>query len=126
MKPDDYAVAVHMRAVYAREHSDPDQEKYVFKYDVCIRNIGALTIQLISRHWIITDGDAKVEEVRGEGVIGEQPVLSCGQTHRYQSFCVLKTSVGCMQGSFQMKGADGLYFDAPIDILSLAIPGVLN
>lgn len=119
-------IVVTVKSEYAPEHSDPEQGRFVFIYDIAIRNRGEQTVQLMSRHWLITDANGKVEEVRGDGVVGEQPVLASGDVHYYNSFCVLETNVGCMQGSYMMLGEDGLYFDAPIPAFTLAVPGVLN
>jgi len=119
-------IFVEVKPEYSLEHSDPDQGRFVFIYYVTIRNQGEQAAQLISRHWIITDADNKSQEIRGEGVIGEQPLLEPGDEHFYNSFCVLGTRIGCMQGSYMMQGEDGLYFDAPIPAFTLAVPGSLN
>jgi len=123
---DQCPIMVTVKPEYAPEHSDPEQGRFVFIYDITIQNGGKQTVQLISRHWQITDANGRVQEVRGDGVIGEQPVLAPGNEHFYNSFCVLETNVGCMQGSYMMLGEDGLYFDAPIPAFTLAVPGVLN
>jgi ApaG protein len=119
-------VVVTVRPEYAPEHSDPEQDRHVFIYYINIRNCGEQPMQLISRHWIITDANGKVEEVRGEGVVGEQPVIAPGDEYYYNSFCVLETRVGCMQGSYLMLAEDGRCFDAPIPVFTLAAPGALN
>ncbi|MDX8407342.1 MAG: Co2+/Mg2+ efflux protein ApaG [Mariprofundaceae bacterium] len=124
--PESSPVGVSVKPAYAPEHSDPEQGRFVFIYHISIQNRGDQAAQLISRHWIITDANGKTQEVRGDGVIGEQPVLAPGDVHRYSSFCVLETNVGCMQGSYMMLGEDGLYFDAPIPAFTLAVPGALN
>ena len=111
---------------YAAEHSDAEQNRFVFFYYITIHNRGTQAVQLISRHWQISDATGKVEEVRGEGVVGEQPIIEPGESHFYNSFCMLETPVGCMQGSYQMRGEDELYFDAPIAPFTLAVPGSLN
>ena len=123
---DQCPIMVTVKPEYAPEHSDPEQERFVFIYYITIQNRGAQTVQLISRHWVISDANGKSIEVRGDGVIGEQPVLAPGDEHFYSSFCVLETHVGCMQGSYMMLGEDGQYFDAPIPAFTLAVPGVLN
>jgi len=123
---DTCSVVIDVNTEYAREHSDPNKGHYLFIYYIRIRNQGHQAVQLISRHWVITDADGHTEEVRGDGVVGKQPILQPGGEHQYNSFCVLKTSVGCMHGSFQMQGEDGIYFDAPITAFGLAIPGILN
>ena len=122
----DNPIEVTVRTEYAAEHSDPAQNRYVFIYYISIVNSGSQTAQLISRHWQISDATGNIEEVRGEGVVGEQPILAPGKEHFYNSFCILETPVGCMQGSYQMPGQDGLYFDAPVAPFSLAVPGSLN
>ncbi len=122
----DCPIVVSVKPEYSPEHSDPEQNRFVFVYYVSIQNRGEQVAQLVSRHWMITDANGKTEEVRGDGVVGEQPVLAPGNEHCYNSFCVLETNVGCMQGSYMMLGEDGLYFDAPIAAFTLAVPGVLN
>jgi len=119
-------IEVTVRAEYAETHSDTAHEHYVFIYDITIRNNGSLSAQLLRRHWLITDAEENVQEVEGEGVIGEQPDIQPGGTHRYQSYCVLPTPIGCMQGSYRMRAADGTLFDAPIPAFTLAVPGSLN
>lgn len=108
------------------ESSLPEQERWFFRYTVTILNEGTETVQLISRHWIITDGDGKVEEVRGPGVVGHQPTLSPGQAFSYSSGCPLTTPMGIMQGTFQMVTADGEAFDAEIAPFELSEPYVVN
>jgi len=120
------AIVVDVQSEYASEHSEPDQGRFVFVYFITIRNVGKKAAQLLSRHWLITDGHGKVEEVMGEGVIGEQPVIPAGEEHQYHSFCVLETNVGYMQGSYHMLSEDGEMFHAPIAPFTLAVPGSLN
>lgn len=100
--------------------------EYVFVYHICIQNKGEQAAQLLSRKWLITDADGNVTEVQGDGVIGEQPVIEPRQEHRYSSYSVLKTEVGCMQGSYQMRGEDGVFFEADIPMFTLAVAGILN
>lgn len=119
-------VIVEVEPVYSSEHSAPHQGRFVFIYYIRIRNSGVQTVQLISRHWIITDANGQVEEVRGMGVIGEQPRIAPGGEHRYNSYCILETEIGCMQGSYLMLGDDGSHFDVPVPVFSLARPGVLH
>jgi len=119
-------IIVEVSCSYAEEHSDPEQARFVFIYDISIHNRGKMSAQLLSRHWLITDANGKVDEVRGEGVIGEQPVIAPGGTYRYSSFSVLETAVGCMQGSYRMLAEDGSEMDAKIPVFSLAQPGSLN
>lgn len=100
--------------------------RYAFAYQVRIENLGAVTAQLVSRHWVITDGNGRVEEVRGEGVVGQQPKLRPGEKHDYSSGAVLQTPHGSMQGSYRMVRDDGVQFDAEIAPFSLTQPGALN
>ena len=109
---------------YLDEQSSPDDERYVFAYTVTIRNTGAVAAKLISRHWVITDGHGEVQEVRGDGVVGEQPHLSPGEAFRYTSGAVIETPVGSMHGSYRMLADDGSEFDAAIPAFSLAMPRV--
>jgi ApaG protein len=111
---------------YLAEQSNPGDGRYVFAYTITIRNEGSVPGRLVTRHWIITDSNGKVQEVRGEGVVGEQPYLKPGQRFRYSSGAVLETPVGAMQGSYQMVADDGQQFDAPIAAFRLAMPGMLH
>ncbi|MDP6945381.1 MAG: Co2+/Mg2+ efflux protein ApaG, partial [Myxococcota bacterium] len=111
---------------YVAERSDPSRDYYFFAYRVRIANVGEETVQLISRHWIITDGEDHVEEVQGPGVVGEQPVLEPDQAFEYTSACPLPTRVGTMQGTYQMVLASGEGFDAEIAPFTLAAPNALN
>ena len=106
--------------------SSPDQGRYAFAYTVTVRNKGKVPARLMSRHWVITDGDGKVEEVRGPGVVGQQPLIGVGQAHTYSSGTVMATKVGNMQGSYQMVAEDGKHFDAIIAPFRLAVPGALH
>ncbi len=115
-------IRVTVRAQYLDEQSDPDRGRYVFAYTVSIANEGSRPAQLRTRHWIITDGRGKVEEVQGDGVIGEQPRLMPGQQFQYTSGCVLATSVGTMHGTYQMHRDDSTWFDAEIAPFSLVMP----
>ena len=115
-----------VKAVYVAEQSAPRNHRYVFAYTVHISNEGAKAAQLRSRHWIITDGDGKVEEVKGPGVVGQQPSLKPGEHFEYTSGCVLRTPRGEMQGSYQMHRPDGSSFDATIAPFFLALPHSLN
>jgi ApaG protein len=121
-----YEFSVSAIPQYLAEQSAPDEDQYVFAYTVTIRNTGAVAGQLISRHWIITDADGQVQEVRGEGVVGEQPVLQPGQTYEYTSGCPLTTPVGTMKGSYQCVAADGTPFEVPIPEFVLSIPRALH
>ncbi|MBE7452501.1 MAG: Co2+/Mg2+ efflux protein ApaG [Kofleriaceae bacterium] len=115
-------VRVTVRAQYLPEQSAPGLERFVFAYTVTIANEGTAPVQLRTRHWIITDGAGKVEEVKGDGVVGEQPRLAPGQRFQYTSGCVLGTPVGAMHGTYQMYRDDGSWFDAEIAAFSLAMP----
>jgi ApaG protein len=117
-----YQVKVDVSSVFVPEQSQPEQDQYVFAYTVTIRNVGAVPVKLLTRHWVITDGHGKVEEVRGEGVVGEQPHLAPGEAFRYTSGAVIETPVGSMHGSYQMLADDGREFDAPIAAFGLAQP----
>ncbi len=119
-------IRVDVSTNYVDEQSRPDEDRYVFSYTITIRNDGEVAARLMTRHWIITDANGKVQEVRGEGVVGEQPHLQPGQGFRYSSGAVLETPVGAMQGTYQMVGDDGAHFDAMIAPFTLAMPGLLN
>lgn len=118
-------VRVNVTTTYVPAQSSPTQRRYVFAYTIRIANEGAGTVQLRSRHWIITDGNGKVEEVRGPGVVGQQPILKPGEQFEYTSGCVLTTPRGTMHGTYQME-ADGGMFDAEIAQFQLAMPHSLN
>lgn len=119
-------VRIIVQPRYVPEQSDPDKGQYLFAYHITIRNTGAVTVQLLSRHWVITDGEGKAEEVRGPGVVGYQPTIEPGEQFQYTSACPLATPVGTMQGSFQMLPASGEPFDAIIRPFRLAVPRALN
>lgn len=121
-----YQIDVNVVSRYLPEQSQPEQNRYAFAYRVTIHNNGLLPAQLLSRHWLITDGDGHVQEVRGPGVIGQQPLIEPGQSHSYDSGTLLSTQVGTMQGSYQMQAEDGHPFDAPIAPFRLAVPGALH
>ncbi|TRX75080.1 Co2+/Mg2+ efflux protein ApaG [Pseudomonas mangiferae] len=121
-----YQVDVSVATRYLPEQSEPEQERFAFAYTITLRNAGALPAQLLTRHWLITDGDGQVQEVRGAGVVGQQPLLPPGGQHTYTSGTVLATRVGTMQGSYQMEADDGHRFDAPIPPFRLAVPGALH
>jgi len=107
-------IRVEVLSQYSAENSKPAQDEWVFQYTVRITNLGAETVQLLTRHWIITDASGHVEEVRGPGVIGEQPVLAPGASFKYSSWCPVKTPMGTMQGTYQMVRAGGDQFDIEI------------
>ena len=120
-------VRILVRPRFIPEQSDPDSGQWLFAYHITIRNDGQQTVQLISRHWVITNGEGKVEEVRGPGVVGYQPVLKPGEEFEYTSGCPLTTPVGTMHGEFNMVLPDsGEKFDAKIEPFRLAVPKALN
>lgn len=124
--PNTYRIEVHALPQFIPDQSDPQENRYVFAYTMTISNIGQAAAQLISRHWIITDARNQVQEVRGLGVIGEQPLLKPGQKYQYTSGCVLNTPVGTMKGNYQMVAEDGAQFQAEIPEFVLALPGALH
>jgi ApaG protein len=127
MNPGDkYRINVAVKVNYLAEQSDEAESRFVFGYTVTLTNAGDTSVQLISRHWVITDADYRVQEVRGKGVVGEQPVLKPGQSFEYSSGTVLPTQVGTMQGSYQMLADDGTEFDASIPQFVLSVPRVLH
>lgn len=121
-----YLIEVLSLPEFIPDQSDPGNERYVFAYTMTIRNIGSVPAQLISRHWIITDANEEVQEVRGLGVVGHQPLLKPGESFEYTSGCALNTPVGTMKGSYQMVAEDGTQFEAQIPEFTLAIPRILH
>ncbi len=121
-----HRIRVDVTTSYVDDQSKPDESRYVFSYTITIRNEGQVPARLLGRHWVITDANGKVQEVRGDGVVGEQPHLMPGQGFRYSSGAVLETPVGAMQGTYQMVADDGHQFDAPIPPFTLAMPGLLH
>lgn len=119
-------IRIQVKSTYLADQSSSKDDHYLFAYHVRISNVGAETAQLISREWIITNGEGEVERVKGPGVVGEQPVLSPGGSFEYTSYCPLKTPVGSMHGSYQMVTADGEKFDAQIAPFTLAVPHALH
>lgn len=121
-----YHVTVSAKAFYVEDQSDPEKDHYVFGYTIKVTNSGVVPAQLVSRHWLITDSNHRVEEVRGLGVIGQQPTLQPGQSFEYTSGCPLATPVGTMRGEYQMLASDGTQFEAPIPEFTLSVPRVLH
>jgi len=121
-----YQFSVSVRPQFVPEHSRPDEDKFLFAYTVTIRNTGDVAAQLISRHWIITDANNKIEEVQGLGVVGEQPMLKPGEAFEYTSGCPIATPVGSMRGSYQCVAEDGTRFEAPIPEFLLSMPRTLH
>ena len=119
-------ISVQVQTMFLPASSSPRENQFLFAYTIKISNIGAQTAQLLSRHWIITDADGKVKEVRGPGVVGDQPVLEPGTSYEYTSYCPLETNVGSMQGSYTMLRPDGELFEAQIAPFTLAVPNALN
>lgn len=121
-----YAFSVRVLTAYLPDQSSPDTNQYAFAYTVTIRNIGNIAAQLISRHWIITDANNHVHEIRGLGVVGAQPLLQPNQQFEYTSGSVLATPVGSMRGTYTIVAEDATFFDAVIEPFTLAVPKVLN
>jgi ApaG protein len=121
-----YEVTVLPKAQYVAEQSDPDRNQYVFAYTIRITNTGTVAAQLVSRHWVIIDSDQRVQEVKGVGVVGQQPVIKPGETFEYTSGASLATAVGTMKGSYQMLAEDGCPFDVPIPQFTLSVPRTLH
>ncbi|MBC7622276.1 MAG: Co2+/Mg2+ efflux protein ApaG [Aeromicrobium sp.] len=125
-EPKQYDIKVSANAFYLPDQSDEENDQFVFAYTIKITNTGAVAAKLISRHWIITDSDGKVQEVRGVGVVGEQPELKPGESFEYTSGSSLETSVGTMRGTYQMLASDGTRFDAVVAEFTLSVPRVLH
>lgn len=121
-----YQIDVSVVTRYLPEQSEPEQNRFAFAYTVTVSNNGELPAKLLTRHWMITDGDGRVQEVRGAGVVGQQPLIAAGASHTYSSGTVMTTQVGFMQGSYQMLAEDGKRFDALIAPFRLAVPGSLH
>jgi ApaG protein len=121
-----YHISVSVNTAYLAEQSDPESERYVFAYTITIANTGTVAAQLISRHWIITDAENVTQEVKGLGVVGEQPLLRPGESFEYTSGTAMATPVGTMKGTYQMVAEDGNKFDAEIPVFTLSMPRVLH
>jgi ApaG protein len=117
-----YGINIKVQTRYIEDQSSPPHNRYVFAYTITIHNVGTVPAQLLRRHWIITDANGRVQEVRGEGVVGEQPHLKPGETFRYTSGAVIETPVGSMHGGYQMRADDGTMFEAPIAAFTLSMP----
>ena len=126
MSKTDCKISIEVATDYIDDQSEPDIGRYVFAYTITIANLGSTPAKLLSRHWVITDANGKVQEVRGDGVVGEQPHLNPGEKFRYSSGAILETPVGAMQGTYRMEADNGVNFDAPIPPFTLAVPGVLH
>lgn len=121
-----YAIQVEAEAEFVASQSEPENGRFVFAYHVTVTNTGSVAARLLSRHWVITNGTGDTQEVRGDGVIGEQPLLAPGQEFRYTSGSVLETPVGSMHGSYHMQAEDGHFFNTPIPAFTLAMPRALH
>lgn len=121
-----YEIDISINTIYLPEQSDEATDRHVFAYTITIANIGTVATQLISRHWIINNGDGTVQEVRGLGVVGEQPLLKPGDSFEYTSGTVISTPVGSMKGSYQMAAEDGVHFDVAIPEFILSAPRILH
>jgi ApaG protein len=119
-------IKVDVETTYLPNQSSPVDRRFVFAYTITIRNIGEIPTQLLTRSWQITDADGKVQEVRGDGVVGEQPHIPPGSHHSYSSGAVLETPVGTMEGTYGMLTNEGTHFDASIPLFRLSVPGVLH
>jgi ApaG protein len=119
-------INISVHTAYLPEQSEPDAERFVFSYTITIRNDGDGPARLLKRHWVITDANGEVQEVRGEGVVGEQPYLRPGESFRYTSGTVLATPVGSMEGEYEMVADNGERFLAPIAAFSLSVPRTLH
>ena len=121
-----YEITVVPKASFLADQSDPGKNQFVFSYTITITNTGEIAAQLVSRHWIITDAEHKVQEVKGLGVVGQQPLLKPGESFEYTSGVSIATAVGTMRGSYQMRAEDGQTFDAPIPPFTLSVPRTLH
>jgi ApaG protein len=125
-QPELNKIKVDVETRYIEDQSNPEQNYYVFAYTITIKNKGRQNAQLLTRHWVITDSNSKIQEVRGDGVVGEQPLLKPGEQFVYTSGTKLETAVGTMKGSYQMLADDGSHFDAQIEEFVLSTPRVLH
>lgn len=121
-----YQITVSAQTQFLDDQSDVDKQRYVFAYTMRIENTGSIAAQLVSRHWVITDAEGAVQEVRGVGVVGQQPTIKPGEHFEYTSGSSIATAVGTMRGSYQMVADDGVHFDAPIPEFTLSMPRVLH
>ena len=121
-----YQIGINIDTHYIEEQSLPEQEQFVFAYTIKIKNTGTKAAKLLTRHWIITDANGKVEEVHGEGVVGKQPYLNPGEEFVYTSGAILETPVGTMQGNYEMLSNEGIRFDAEIPVFRLSVPNLLH
>jgi ApaG protein len=125
-EPEPHVIEVEVDARYVAEQSKPETNRFVFAYEITLRNLGMMPARLQTRHWVITDANGKVEEVRGEGVVGEQPRLQPGESYSYTSGAILETQVGTMHGTYLFHADDGTDFEAPIPEFVLSVPRTLH
>ena len=121
-----YEISIGVRAAYLADRSEPSRNQYVFAYTITLTNAGNVPAQLISRHWIITDAEHNVQEVKGLGVVGQQPLLQPGEAFEYTSGATLPTAMGTMHGTYQMVAEDGHTFEVPIPSFTLSVPRILH
>ena len=121
-----YEISISPQSQYLADQSDEPAGRFVFAYTITLRNTGSISAQLIGRHWIITDANNQIQEVKGLGVVGEQPLLAPGESYQYTSGAAIATPVGTMRGTYQMVAEDGTRFDAPIPEFTLSIPRTLH
>ena len=119
-------ITINAAVQFLEGQSDPEERRYVFAYTINIHNASDAPAQLLTRHWLITDADGRIQEVHGDGVIGEQPNIAPGDTHTYSSGAIIETPVGTMEGRYGMVSNEGVQFEAVIPVFRLAVPGVLN
>jgi ApaG protein len=125
-KASPYNIAVKVETQYIEAESRPEDDFYVFAYHITITNKGEISAKLLTRHWIITDSNGSKQEVKGDGVIGKQPLLKPNETFRYTSGTMMETPIGTMEGSYQMLADDGKHFNADIPVFLLALPNMLH
>lgn len=121
-----YEIDVSIRTAYLPDQSSEEEDRHVFAYTITIENLGTVASQLISRHWVINNGDGSIQEVRGLGVVGEQPLLQPGDSFEYTSGTVISSAVGSMKGCYQMAAEDGIHFDVPIPEFVLSVPRIVH
>ena len=119
-------IRVQVESFYLDAHSSPEENHYVFAYQIRLKNLSNRTVQLIRRHWIITDSSGEINEVKGDGVVGDQPILEPDEEYEYTSGSHLNSPVGTMQGTYEMTSTDGENFEVKIPCFSLAVPGMIN
>ena len=121
-----YEISISPQSQYLADQSDEPAGRFVFAYTITLRTTGSISAQLVSRHWIITDANNQIQEVKGLGVVGEQPLLAPGESYQYTSGAAIATPVGTMRGTYQMVAVEGTRFDAPIPEFTLSIPRTLH